>query len=232
MVNEALEQLAPDLWVVRRPLPLRWIGDIGARMTVIDLGGELLLHSPVPLDERLQLELEDAGEVRWIVAPSKVHHLYVGDYVEAYPKAVLCGVPGLPEKRPDLAFDEILVDDGLPDWAGRLRVHMLRGAPQMNEVVFLHRATHTLIVCDLVFNVRSEVRNEARLFHSLVGATDRFGPHRMVRWFLRDRAAAARSLSEILEWSFERVIVSHGEVLETGGREAMRQAFRFLEPRS
>jgi hypothetical protein len=32
----------------------------------------------------------------------------------------------------------------------------------------------------------------------------------------------------ILEWDFERVIVTHGEVLETGGREALRSAFEWL----
>lgn len=224
---EPLRELARDLWVVRRPLPLS-IGDIGARMTVIDLGGELLLHSPVPLDDALQLQLEDAGSVRWIVAPNLVHHLFLGDYVREYPKAVLCGVPGLPEKRADLSFDAVLTDQGLPDWAGRLRLQLVHGAPTLNEVVFLHRASHTLILCDLAFHVVSSVRNEARLFHRLVGATNRFGPHRLVRWFMKDRKACAESMREILEWNFDRVIVSHGEVLETGGREAMQEAFSFL----
>ena len=223
-----MQELAPDLWVVRTPLPLPRVGDLSARMTVVKLGGELLLHSPVALTDQLQLELEDAGEVRWIVAPNLVHHLFVGDYVQAYPKATLCGVPGLPGKRSDLKWDAVLEDEGLSDWAGRLRLRMVRGAPKMNEVAFLHRATHTLILADLAFNVCSDVRDEARVFHRLVGATDRFGPHRLIRWGIRDRKAAKNSMDEILHWNFDRVIVSHGEMLETGGRDAMRKAFAFL----
>jgi len=105
---------------------------------------------------------------------------------------------------------------------------MVHGAPKMNEIAFLHRATHTLILADLAFNVRSEIRDEASLFHRLVGATDRFGPHRLIRWGVRDRKAAKNSMGEILQWNFDRVVVSHGEVLETGGRQAMRSAFAFL----
>ncbi len=223
-------QLASDLWVVRRPLPLRFVGDIGSRMTVIDLGGELLLHSPVRLDDDLQLELDDRGEVRWIVAPSLQHHLFVVPYLEAYPRAVSCAAPGLSQKRPELRVDFTLGEEGHPDWVGRVWTHLFAGAPTLQEVVFLHRASHTLIVCDLAFNVRSEVRNEARLFHRLVGAADRFGPHRLIRAGIRDKAAARASRDHILEWNFDRVVVSHGEVLETGGRAAWEAAFAFLGP--
>jgi hypothetical protein len=31
------------------------------------------------------------------VGPNRVHHLYLGDYVRAYPSVELCGAPGLPE---------------------------------------------------------------------------------------------------------------------------------------
>ena len=56
----------------------------------------------------------------------------------------------------------------------------------------------------------------------------RFGPHRIVRFAIRDRAAARRSLERILAWDFERVVVSHGEVLETGGKRAVEEGFAFL----
>jgi hypothetical protein len=61
-----------------------------------------------------------------------------------------------------------------------------------------------------------------------VGATGRFGPHRPVRSMIRERAAARGSLSKILDWDFDRVIVTHGEVLERGGREALRAGFAYL----
>ena len=57
-------------------------------MTVFRLSqNSLFLHSPVPLDPDLRPALNCLGQVRAIVAPSKVHHMFVGDYLSAYPDA-------------------------------------------------------------------------------------------------------------------------------------------------
>jgi hypothetical protein len=226
-VPGALVQLDRDLWVAPRPLKMRGFGDIGCRMTVLRLEGGLFLHSPVPLDDPTRRALDAQGPVRWVVGPSRVHHFYLGDYASAYPEAELCAAPGLPEKRRDLAFDCVLDDSQQEKWKDELRYQRAEGAPRMGELVFFHPATRTVAFTDLVFNVPADERN-ARLFHWLAGSRGRFGPHRMVRSMIRDRAAAARSFDAILEWDFDRVIVTHGEVLETGGRQAVANAFAYL----
>lgn len=230
-MQDRLEKLDEDLWVARRPLKLI-VGDVGARMTVIRLpDGALLIHSPVALDADLRRALDALGPVRWVLGPCKVHHFYLPDFAAAYPEAALLAAPGLPEKRRDLRFAHVLTDDLELPFGGAIAHHVFAGAPMMNEVVLLHRPTRTLVLTDLAFNLPPGARNEARLFHRLVGATGRFGPHRVVRLGIRDRAAAARSLETILAWDFERVIVSHGEVLDGGGPGALRDAFAFLHGR-
>lgn len=223
----ALEPLDRDLWVASRPLRLV-VGDVGARMTVVRLaGGDLWLHSPVPLDAPLREALAECGRVRWLVGPSLVHHLFLGSYADAFPGATLVGAPGLPEKRRDLRFGAVMDEDFVPPWGDEIRHCPFRGAPRMQEVVFLHAPTRTLILTDLAFHVHPE-RDRARLFHWLVGATGRFGPHRLARSLIRHPAAARGSLATILAWDFDRVIVSHGDVLESGGLLAMQRAFAFL----
>jgi hypothetical protein len=227
-VPGALRPLAPDLWVADRPLALV-VGDIGARMTVIRLrDGGLLLHSPVRLDDDTRHALDALGPVRAIVAPSKVHHLFVGDYRAAYPGAQLHGAPGLAEKRRDLRFDAVLGDEPPEAWRGEVAQHLFRGAPGLNEVVFLHVPSRTLVLTDLAFNVPADHTAGARVFYWLVGAAGRFGPHRFVRFLMRDRRTARASVETILAWDFDRVIVSHGDVLEHGGRERVAAAFAFL----
>lgn len=228
MTTEALTPLAPDLWVASRPLPI-FVGDIGARMTAVRFrDGSLLLHSPVALDLETRLALDGIGRVRWIVGPSKVHHLFLTQYVSTYPDAALCGTPGLPEKRSDLRFQHVL-DAALRErWGGEVDFFLFEGAPGMNESVFFHPASRTLVLTDLAFNVPPGAPNRARVFHWLVGAAGRFGPHRIVRLAIRDRQAARRSVDRLLGWDFDRVVVSHGEVLETGGRAAVEKAFAFL----
>ena len=224
----ALRALAPNLWVAERPLKL-FTGDIGARMTVVRLhDGGRFLHSPVRLDAQTRSALEALGPVRAVVAPSKVHHFFVGDYVSAYPDAAVHGAPGLAAKRPRLRFDHVLGDEAPGAWRDDIEQHVFRGAPVLNEVVFLHRPTRTLVLTDLAFNVPAERTSGARVFYWLVGAAGRFGPHRMVRAFIRDRRAARESVDRLLRWDFDRVIVSHGEVLETGGRGRLAEGFAFL----
>jgi hypothetical protein len=198
-------------------------------MTVIRSGDRtLLLHSPVELDAELQDALGELGPVRWLVGPSKVHHLFLGDYVSVFPGAVLCGAPGLAHKRRDLEFHHVLTNPPPSGWPNEVTLRLVEGAPLMNEVALLHQPSRTLVLTDLVFNVRDGPGNRARLFHWAVGATGRFGPHRLIRLGIRDRAAARRSIDRILEWEFDRIVMSHGEVVEADGRALLEQAFSFL----
>lgn len=228
MESAVLRSLAPNLWVAERPLKLV-VGDVGTRMTVVRLaGGGLFLHSPVRLDAETRGALEGIGPVRAVVAPSKVHHFFVGDYVTAYPEARICGAPGLAAKRKDLRFDAVLSDAAPGDWHGEIEQHLFGGATALNEVVFFHAATRTLLLTDLAFNVAADKAAGARLFYWVVGAAGRFGPHRLVRFTIRDRRAARASVDRILRWDFDRVIVTHGDVLESGGHDRFAAAFAFL----
>jgi hypothetical protein len=134
----------------------------------------------------------------------------------------------LSKKRPDLPFNGELGDEPPTEWRGQIEQHLFRGAPALNEVVFFHPATRTLILTDLAFNISKEAAKRSLLFYWLwdVG---QFGPHRFVRLRgIRDRQAARESVERILRWDFDRIIVSHGDVLETGGHEHFAAAFAFL----
>ena len=223
-----LTGLHPQLWTVERPQ--RFYGlEVGTRMTVIRLtDGSLLLHSPVTLDPELCRALDSLGRVRYAVAPNRVHHLYAGDVARAYPGARLWVGPGLERKRPDLAIAGVLGDEAPPEWRGQVDQVFFRGRPFENEVVFLHRASRTLLLCDLAFNFGPRSHPVTRLLMRLVGSYGRFGPSRLDPLLIRDRRAARASLERILAWDFDRIVVAHGDVLETGGREALRTGYAWL----
>jgi Domain of unknown function (DUF4336) len=233
------KNLAPNLWTLDQPqLGFGPASGIGSRMTVIKLAsGGLFLHSPTRLDDETKRALDSIGEVDAVVAPSRAHHLFVGDYIKQWPSAKLYGPPGLvgdikdlrarSGARPDLKLDAVLGDEPQPQWAGDIEQHLFKGAPWLNEVVFFHRPTRTAIFTDLVFNVPADFKG-AWLFYTIVGARGRFGPHRLIRRAIRDRKAARESVARILQWDFDRVIVTHGDVLESGGHEKFREAFSYL----
>ncbi|MCJ7754760.1 MAG: DUF4336 domain-containing protein [Thermoanaerobaculales bacterium] len=234
MVATALKQRGTELWTADGQADAGVPGflrkyDFSTRMTVIRLpDGGLFLHSPVRLDDRLRGELDALGSVRAVVAPNKAHHLYVGDYRVPYPKARFYGALGLQTKRKDLAFFAMLGDEPMPEWRGTIEQRFFRGAPWLNEVVFFHPASRTLLLTDLAFNVPVGKQWGIPFVFKLMGAEGVFGPHRFIRWSIRDRNAALRSLRTILEWDFDRVIVTHGDIVETGGKAKMKKAFAFI----
>ncbi len=223
-----LRQLAEGLWVVERPLRFGGVA-LGTRMSVVRLrDGGLLFHSPVALDDALRAALLRLGTPRYAVAPNRFHHLFVGDYRRAFPQVRLYAAPGLPEKRRDLTFDGVLSDLPPPEWAGQLDQELFKGFPFVSEVAFCHRASRTLLTCDLAFNLGPEAPFATRLAFRLVGGYGRFGPTLVEKLLIRDHAAARGSMESILGWDFDRVVVAHGTVLESGGREALRHAYRWL----
>jgi hypothetical protein len=228
---EALRRLALDCWCADRTFKLPIVGaEIGVRMTVIRLhDGGLMLHSPVRLDRDTRDALDALGPVRAVVAPSRIHHLFIVDYRSPYPKARFFAAPGLSEKRTDFRFDELLGDQPPDIWRGQVEQHLFQGAPVLNEVVFFHKASRTVIFTDLVFNIPADKAASAPAFFWILGVSGRFGPHRLMRLRgIRDRRAARASVERIMRWDFDRIIMSHGDVLETNGRKCLAEAFLFL----
>jgi hypothetical protein len=223
-----LVSLAEDLWTAERPQKFYGL-PVGTRMTVIRLSrGRLLLHSPVALDSELCAELDAIGRVCYAVAPNRLHHLYAGAVAQRYPEARLWVAPGLGHKRPDLAFEAVLGDQAPEEWGQEVGQVFFRGRPYENEVVFFHRASRTLLLCDLAFNFGPRTAAPTRLLMKLLRSYGCFGPSKLDPLLIRDRDAARRSLERILAWDFDRVVVAHGEVLERGGREALRTGYAWL----
>ena len=153
MMPRPLRQLGPEIWVADRPQSFYGLV-VGTRMTVIRLDdGSLLLHSPVKLDPGLRKELDALGPVRYVVAPNRVHHLYAGKVADAYPDSRLWIGPGLETKRRDLVYEAILGDEAPAPWRGQVDQVFFAGRPYENEMTFFHRASRTLILCDLAFNL-------------------------------------------------------------------------------
>jgi len=223
-----MQQLHSDVWVADSSL--RFLGlEIGARMTVVRLPGpKILLHSPVAPTAELVREVEALGPVAYLVAPNRFHHLSVGEWLRACPEALVYVAPGLDKKRPDLKIAGVLTDEPEPAWAGTLDQVLVSGFPLANEVVFFHRPSNTLVATDLAFNVGSSSPPLTRLAFRLGRAYGRVSPTLLERLLVRDRSAFRRSLERIFEWPFDRVVVAHGQVSETGGREELARGYSWV----
>ena len=225
-----MRQLAPNLWV--RECPLRFGGlEVGARMTVVRLPDEKLwVLSPIRVSPELLGEVEALGPVAYLVAPNRLHHLFMADWQKAFPDAAAYLAPGLESKRKDLRYDGLLSDEAEPGWKGTIEQVVVQGFPFANEVAFYHAPTTTLVLTDLAFNIGTNTKLPwlTRKAFGLIGTAGEVAPTLLEKLLVRDRPAFRSSLDRILEWPFERIIVAHGDVSELGGREELVRGYAWL----
>lgn len=210
--------------------PQRYLGlQVGARMTALETSAGLLLHSPLDLgpQDRGPDGLGALGAPTWVVAPNLLHHLYVGRWMqEGVPG---WAAPGLPEKRPDLRFAGVLDGERQP-FGPDIAVFSLRCFSMTNEVVLLHRPSRTLVVTDLVFHFSQRAPWLTRAAMTCLGGYPGCRMTLLERVGF-DRARARVEIAALLALDFDRLIMAHGEIIETGGRAALAEAARWLWPR-
>ena len=223
-----LTPFAEGVWV--DTAPVRILGmQLTATMTVLRLGdGSLLLHSPIAMTLERRAAIEALGPVAHLYAPNLYHHLRIGEWAVAFPSARLHAPAGLAKKRPDLRIDRFHAATREPALAGvvdELRIDGFR----LEESVLVYRPARTLVVADLVHNVGRPRHRWTEFYTRTMGFYDRVALSRMIRWVgFTDRAAARRSLDELLAHPFDRLIVGHGAPLAVGAREALAAAYAWL----
>jgi hypothetical protein len=222
-----MQQLAHDLWVEARPLRFAGV-ETGTRMTIVRLAdGRLFVHSPVSLDAETRKAADALGPVKAVVAPSGFHHLFVGEWMRAYPDAVVCCCPGLERKRRDLPWARVLGDVPEPEWRGEVDQVYFAARKLESEVIFFHRASRTLICADAVFNLAKHPSPFTRAVALLMG-NRKPGPTLLERILIRDRRAAREQIDRMLAWNPDRIVLAHGALIETGGAEVLRRAYAWL----
>jgi hypothetical protein len=172
------------------PLGYRKFVAVGNRATAIRLhDGRILLLNPIQLEQAVRDKLNQLGGVH-LVASDLGHHMYVGDYVNAWPEVKTIGVPGLDSKRKDVKWDYIY-----KDW--RTSPEDEFGFSEDFETVLFegfitycvawyHKPTKTLIQSDLMMNLPcTEVCLRAHIPYGFHESTQACGCCRPVRCYIR-----------------------------------------------
>jgi hypothetical protein len=210
-----LRQVHESLWCHDAPVPLPLGMQIPARMTVARLADGLWMHSPLGLDDALVAEIEALGQVRHLVAPNLYHHLYLDGATARFPAARVYAPARLRTKRPDLRVDVELeqIDASSTPWP-ELVTLPIRGVPVLDEFVFIHQPSATLLVSDLVFNLHEVEGLLFPLVLRMFGTWRRLAQSKVLRRETKDRAAAAASVEALLGHPVRRLIPAHGDIVE------------------
>ncbi|MDT8447496.1 MAG: DUF4336 domain-containing protein [bacterium] len=223
-----LVKRAPGIWTVRIPHSLMGL-QLGSQMTVMQLAdGALVLHSPVPLDAELRSELDDLGPVRALVSPNVFHHLFIAEAAAWYPEATLLVPKELHRKRKDLPPARSLTQAPGLIWGEEMVAVGLRGLPRLNEWAFLHRASKTLVLADLIFNLGRPKHLWTALYLRFGGVYGKPGCTPVLRSQVADKEDLATSIDFILGFEIDRILPAHGEMIDQEPKEVLRQAFEWL----
>jgi len=224
------EFIAGQIWL--QEYPIHYAGcDFNARMSVIRLpDSTLLLHSPCEIDPLTKKAISALGDVAYIVAPGSYHYLYIPSAQAAFPEAETYICPGIERKRPEIDFDWFLADQPPEDWADTLDQVLVRGNKYIWEVAFLHKPSRTLLLVDLIENFTDQTPNvnwQLKLWWKVVFHMwdhPKPAPEYQLGW--KDKAAASISLKRILDWDFERVILSHGDLIDKDAKAIVQDAWK------
>jgi hypothetical protein len=193
------------------------------RSTMITLqSGQKVLISPIKFTESQINELKKSPP-QALVAPNLYHHLYIKKAAEDLNVSTVFLAPGLEKKRRDIEWPVIL-DSKTWIYQDELPMLTVSGMPMLNECVFCHKQTRTLIVTDLFFNLTGMQDGVKSLPYKLLGTFNKPAVSRLLHVITRDKKALKKSLEEILKWDFDRLVMAHGSIIESGAKKIFTEA--------
>lgn len=222
-----LQQVGSGIWTLRFPLGLLGC-QLGRTVTLMQLkSGRMLVHSSAPFEAADVAAIRSLGEPRWLIDATNFHDSFAEEGRKAFPELPYLAPLGFPKARQTGAT---LIEPAPAEWAGEVDVLRLGGMPKLNEHVFLHRASGTLVVCDLLFHLAHASRWTRFFGRYVMRLRNDVGMSAFFRAMIRDRAAFRASIEELLGWDFSRIIVGHGHPIDRDARARLIEVLKRVKP--
>lgn len=228
-----IQVFAENLLIVDGP-PVRDMGVLfTTRMAVVKLSdGSLWVNSPVSVPFDTLKRITELGPVRYILSATPRHVWRLAAWHTLFPEAQLWTPRPTPFtlKKGCLPFASILGDEPHRGWAADLDQLAFKGNRLIEEVLFLHKQSRTVISDDLI-QIHPMV-NDKHFRNALFKLSGVASPHGGVPLDIRlsftNRNLARRSLEKLLSWDFDKLIIAHGVCIEEDAKPFVERAFRWL----
>lgn len=189
--------------------------DFPVKSTFIELENHgLMIISPGPFDKKTIQDTLVKYKTVYCVAPNAFHHKHLGEFYNLFPNINIYGPTSLIKKQAWLS--DVLMDLGSlkERLEGQVLFFPILGSKLLDETVFYCRRSKSLVVTDLVFNMRDPMPFGRKCLLSLVGARNKIAQSKMIRASLKDKKAYAQAVKPLRELNCERIIVAHGQTIE------------------
>jgi len=230
-----LEAIGADIWLAEGEIVDFHGFPYPTRSVIVRLpDGVLWVWSPVALTEKLADAVAQLGIPRHLVSPNKIHHLYLQDWKARWPQAQLWGPESTLRKRRDLTFEPALDSEPPADWQGVFDMVRVRGSIFMDEMVFYHAPSRTVILADLSENFSDHFlkrhwkgwqRRGAKFWGIVEGKG--YAPLEW-RWSFLNRSPLRTAKRKILSWPAEKVVMAHGTWQRKNGAAFLARIFSWV----
>jgi len=226
------KEVGKNIWTMDGPNIVFAGASMHTRTTIVKLAdGNLWIHSPIEYSNEIaQTIVKLGGEVVALIAPNKFHYMFVDQWASAYPSAQVFAESSLMAKVSSLKDSTKLTNKAPSLYAVDIDQTIFAGNRMFQETVFFHKASKTLILTDLMINLRPKgIKLLPRLFLRFEGALfPNGGIPRLYRWFTRDKIRARESLEVIKSWAPERLVFCHGEPFTENAADTIETQFQWL----
>jgi hypothetical protein len=231
---EYLQEFANNIWLAEGPV----VRDMGTyfttRMTIVRLSnGSVWISSPVPVSFTTLKEIFELGDVRYLIAATPRHIWRLDLWHTLFPEAELWASRPTPFtlQKGHLPISGYLSDTSPSAWSADFDQLAFKGNPLLSEVLFFHRETHTVLLDDLIMrNPVMEGKPLTNLIFKLGGVQGLEGGVTIdMKMTFLNRSLARQSLERLLSWDFDKLIIAHGPCIESGAKQYVKRAFKWLE---
>jgi len=242
-----IRKVTPNIMIFSTPFLRFGRIKIGGRGTIVRLAtGNLAVFSPVALTDIVKREITTFGngDVKYITALDQEHHIFIEEWLKAFPSAKVIAPETLPAYRDKQGYWKVPQEQWTlfrkNDKAGfsvseefdrefdSEYVH----SHSNYELVFNHKPSRTLIEADLIFNLPATEQMSktglsatsgilTQIFNALMSAQGSAIWQKRFLWYAAssgDRSAFNQSICKIDGWSFDKMIPCHGDVIERDGK--------------
>ncbi|GAA5991406.1 hypothetical protein JCM11641_004622 [Rhodosporidiobolus odoratus] len=254
-----IRKLDQHVTIFSCPFSRGGIVPFGGRSTAVALkDSSVFLAASHPLDPATLDTITSLGTVKHIAMLDAEHGMYTKQYTDAFPEATIYlpqggyktwkkkgFLPSDPSKYFTFGGETTTGESGAQgaqDPLARASNGELQSADFgkcfVNEdIAFYHAPTKTVIQADLLFNLppkeqysRSSSRATLPILSSAL-APGTTAHQRFLRHMLsKDHKEMERQARRVSAWDFDRIIPCHGDVIETEGKKAWNDTYRwFLE---
>jgi hypothetical protein len=228
-----LQAFATNVWIADGPN----VRDFGVlfttRMIVVKLvDGSLWVDSPVPVPFDTLKRIAELGPVRYLIVATPRHVWRLEGWHTLFSQAQLWAPRTTPFtlKKGRLPFTGTLSDAPYHGWANDFDQLAFKGNPLIEEVLFFHKGSRTVILDDLIQNhPRVKGKPFLNALFKLGGVAYPHGGVPLdIRLSFTNRDLARRSLEKLLSWDFDKLIIAHGVCIEKDAKPFVERAFRWL----